>query len=257
VKDSTKRFSDRVDAYVRYRPGYPAELLEFMQSERLMAPGTEVADIGAGTGIFSRLLVEAGARVYAVEPNAPMRAALEATITANEPMMTVGGTAEATGLKDASVDLITAAQAFHWFDPAGAKAEFRRIARPHATAALIWNERQVSTPFLRDYDQLITEFAMDYQRVDHRLLITPEKIAEFFAPAMVHTHTFTLRQHFDLAGLRGRLLSSSYIPQNDTQGRFQEMIDALSGLFSRYQQGGIVTLDYITRLYYGRVHAEA
>lgn len=256
MKDSTKRFSDRVDAYVRYRPGYPRELLEFMQSEGLLAPGTEVADIGAGTGIFSRLLVEAGARVYAVEPNVAMRAALEATLTANEPMMTVGGTAEATGLKDASVDLITAAQAFHWFDPAGAKAEFRRIARPHATAALIWNERQVSTPFLRDYDQLITEFAMDYQRVDHRR-ITPEKIAEFFAPVTMHTQTFSVQQHFDLAGLRGRLLSSSYIPQDDTQGQFQKMTDALSGLFSRYQQGGIVTLDYITRLYYGRVHAEA
>lgn len=255
MKDSTKRFSDRVDAYVRYRPGYPPELLEFMQSEGLLTPGTAVADIGAGTGIFSRLLVGAGASVYAVEPNAPMRAALEATLTSNEPLITIEGTAEATGLGDASVDLITAAQAFHWFDPAGAKAEFRRIARPHATAALIWNERQVSTPFLRDYDQLITEFAMDYQRVDHRL-ITPEKIAEFFAPAAVYTHTFMLRQHFDLAGLRGRLLSSSYIPQNDTQGRFLEMIDALSGLFSRYHQNGVVTLDYVTRLYHGRVHAE-
>lgn len=255
MKDSTERFSDRVADYVRYRPGYPAELLPFLQKERCLRAGIPVADIGSGTGILTRLLLDAGHTVYAVEPNTPMRTAAESRLGGYDRLISVAGTAEATGLQDGSVDLITAAQAFHWFDPQAAKKEFRRIARPDAFQALIWNERQVSTPLLSEYDQLVGEFAIDYARVDHRN-ITSDQLQRFFDPAPMHSQEFRLQQRFDLTGLRGRLLSSSYIPQNNQEGRFDEMLSALSGLFRRHSQDGLITLEYITRLYYGRVHPQ-
>lgn len=253
MKDSTKRFSDRVAAYTAYRPGYPEELLDFLKTSHVLRPAMQVADVGSGTGILTRLLLDQGHKVYAVEPNTPMRTAAESELAGYDKLVSIAGTAEDTGLEDGSVDLITAAQAFHWFDPQRAKTEFGRIARPDAFAALIWNERQVSSPFLADYDQLIQKFGIDYTQVDHRN-ISLDLLRRFFDPVPMQSHAFSLQQSFDLAGLRGRLLSSSYIPQNNEQGSFDEMLTALEALFRRYSRHGLIHLDYVTRLYYGRIH---
>lgn len=252
MSDPTTRFSDRVDNYVKYRPGYPPELLPFLEKEHLLAPGMRIADIGAGTGILTRLLLEGGNTVYAVEPNREMRSAAQTLLKRFDTLTTVNGTAEASGLEAASVDLIMAAQAFHWFDADRAKKEFRRIARPGASVVLVWNERQMSSPFLQEYEKLLRTFAIDYAQVDHRN-VSSATIRDFFAPSEVHTHTFPLSQHFDLDGLRGRLLSSSYMPTDNTQGRFDEMIAALEQLFEKHQHNGLISLDYITQVFYGRV----
>src|SRR5258708_14345063 len=156
----TARFSDRVEDYVRYRPGYPPQVLELLRAECGLQPAHTVADIASGTGAFTRLLLENGNRIFAVEPNTAMREAGNQLLRSCGTMTGVAGTAEATTLPSASVDFVTAAQAAHWFDRVRARAEFVRILKPGGWWVLIWNERRTATtPFLSDYEQLLLTYA--------------------------------------------------------------------------------------------------
>lgn len=252
MKAPTERFSDRVKDYVKYRPSYPAAALAVLAQECGLGSAATVADIGAGTGIFSQLLLQSGARVYAVEPNAPMRAAAEQQLADQPGFIGIAGSAEATGLPNASVDLIAAAQAFHWFDRAQARAEFLRILKPGGWVALLWNEREVNTsPFLQAYEQLLQDYAPEYGVVDHRN-ITPADVADFFYPGEVKLSSFAYRQQFDFDGLQGRLLSSSYAPPPGHPNH-QPMLQQLRTLFERHQKDGQVDWLYQTRLFYGRL----
>src|SRR5689334_18081902 len=174
MSDSTRRFSSRVENYVKYRPSYPPQVVELLANEcgltqvgaeridpQPPAPGSQppaslIADIGAGTGLLAELFLKRGYRVLGIEPNREMREA-RARLLAGYPHYTaIDGTAEASTLDDHSVDLITAGQAFHWFDRERARAEFARILRPSGWVALVWNERRIdSTPFLADYERLL------------------------------------------------------------------------------------------------------
>lgn len=247
---ATTRFSDRVEDYVRYRPGYPPELLPFFQNELGLSSQSVVADVGSGTGILSRLFLEQGNTVYAIEPNDAMRGAAETALREFDNFFSIKGTAEATGLLK-EVDLITAAQAFHWFDQAHAKEEFNRIAHRHTYVVLIWNERRAVSPFEKDYEQLIREFSTDYTRVDHRN-VGQEQINLFFAPHPVGYKEFGLEQRFGLEGLRGRLLSSSYVPASG-QPVHKAMIEALKRLFGKYNQEGEIIISYQTKVFFGHI----
>jgi SAM-dependent methyltransferase len=155
---STARFGDRVDDYVRYRPDYPAALLDWLQREQGVDSSWRVADIGAGTGISSKLFLDAGYRVTAVEPNAPMRAAAERWLKAYAGFDAVDGGADATGLPDASVDLVTVAQAFHWFDAAAAAREIHRVLRPEGRLAIVWNRRDLSDPAHAGLEEIVERY---------------------------------------------------------------------------------------------------
>src|SRR5258708_26716470 len=203
-KSPTDRFSDRVENSVRYRPGYPPEVLDLLRAECGLRPSHPVADIASGRGAFTRLLLENGNSVFAVEPNAAMRemgiAQLE-SFGSDRPV-SVAGTAEETTLRSASVDFVTAAQAAHWFDLPRARAEFVRILRPDGCCILIWNERETaSTPFLRDYEQLLLTYGTDYKDIRHDR--TTEMIPEFYAPALCQERVFSLRQTFDYQRVAG------------------------------------------------------
>lgn len=246
--DPRTRFTDRVADYVRHRPDYPAAVLAALR-EAGLGEGAVVADVGSGTGIFSELLLRSGAEVHAVEPNEAMRGAAEAMLGDNPRFRSVAGSAEATGLAGASVDLVTAAQAFHWFDHAAARAEFRRILRPGGAVALIWNNRRErSTPFLAAYEELLQRFGTDYAAVSHRQ-IDPERLAGFFG-ARAEPTIFPHAQELDREGLRGRLLSSSYTPREGDPAR-APMLRALDEIFDRHQQDGRVRIEYDTELYVG------
>ena len=249
--DTVKRFDDRVANYIAYRPKYPAAVAEFLRAELGLSAASVVADVGAGTGILSELLLQAGCTVFGVEPNAAMRAAAEELLKAQPNFQSIHGTAEATTLAAASVDLVTAGQAFHWFDTDGARLEFQRILRPPGWVVLVWNMRRLdATPFLRAYEELLREFGTDYTQVNCEQL-PEEKIARFFAGDYAQ-RSFDNFQVFDYDGLRGRLLSSSYVPLAG-QPRHEPMLAALKELFASHQQAGRVTIEYDTKLYYGRL----
>jgi SAM-dependent methyltransferase len=251
VKDATQRFSSRVENYVRYRPGYPPEVLELLKNECGLTPDSTVADIASGTGIFTRILAENGNRVFGVEPNDEMRRAGERLLESYSGFTSIAGTAEATTLQDHSVDIVTAAQAAHWFDREKARHEFVRILKPGGWLVLLWNERRTdSTPFLREYEHLLLAYGTDYREVRHER--TTAEIADFFSPSPFRSSTLEMRQEVDYAGLEGRLLSSSYTPTSD-QANYGAMLRELRRIFEAHQIDDRVSLDYNTLVYYGRL----
>jgi SAM-dependent methyltransferase len=247
----TQRFSSRVDTYVRCRTGYPTEVIDLLKSECGLTPESVVADVASGTGIFTRLLLENGNRVYGVEPNAEMRRAGEQFLATYPRFVTVAGTAEATTLPDHSVDVATAAQAAHWFDRVKARREFVRILKPGGWAVLIWNERQTDTnPFLRAYEKLLLTYGTDYKEVRHER--TTAEIDGFFAPSPFQTRTFESGQACDYSRLEGRLLSSSYTPLPE-HPNYAPMLRELRRIFAEHERSGQVTLLYTTRVFYGQL----
>jgi len=248
---STVRFSDRVDDYIRYRPGYPREVVELLRTDCGLRPGHAIADIASGTGAFTRLLLENGNRVFAVEPNQEMREAGIRLLASHRGLTSIDGTAEATTLPATSVNFITAAQAAHWFDRDRARAEFARILKPGGWCVLIWNERRTdATAFLRDYEQLLLTYGTDYKEVRHER--TTAVIHEFFAPAHYEEKTFGLCQQFDYEGTAGRLLSSSYAPLAGHPNH-EPMMQELRQIVRAHAQDGVITFEYKTRVYFGKL----
>ena len=251
MPNPTERFSNRVDDYVRCRPTYPPETIDLLTRECGLTPQSVIADIASGTGIFTRLLLQNGNPVFGVEPNAEMRQAGEQFLADYPNFTSVAGTAEATKLPDHSVDLVTAAQAAHWFKLAEARREFIRILKPGGWAVLLWNERRTaSTPFLRDYEQLLLTYGTDYKEVRHER--TMAAINTFFAPSPHKASTLELVQELDYEGIAGRLLSSSYIPPAG-HPNYEPMMKELRRIFEENRVNGRVSLDYDTRIYFGRL----
>ncbi len=249
--DPTERFSDRVEDYVRYRPRYPRGVLRVLREEIGLRPDWAVADVGSGTGIAAALFLANGNRVFAVEPNAAMRAAAEATHGGDPRFRSVDGTAEATGLEPGSVDLVVAAQAFHWFDAPRARAHFATILREPRRVVLLWNTRRTdSSPFLVEYEELLLEYGTDYRAVRHDR-IEPDAIRAFFGGPYTR-RTLPNEQRLDRAGLKGRLLSSSYTPGPEHPDR-GPMLERLERIFERHRTDGRVRIEYDTEILIGRL----
>ncbi|MBN3852960.1 methyltransferase domain-containing protein [Paraburkholderia sp. Ac-20340] len=251
IDDSTRRFTDRVADYVKYRPTYPREVATFVHVECGVAPAATVADIGAGTGISSKLFLDAGHPVVAVEPNAAMREAADRLLAAYPVYRSVAGTAEATTLADASVALVAAAQAFHWFDKAAARREFARILKPRGKIVLFWNSRKLKgSAFLEGYEALLQRFSTDYARVAETYP-SDDAMADWFNDGFEQKTVFPNAQLLDFDGLRGRLASSSYAPKPGDE-RYEPMLAALRELFDTTQQDGLVNFAYETRVFAGK-----
>jgi SAM-dependent methyltransferase len=251
ASNATSRFSDRVENYVRYRPGYPPEVLRTLKLECDLEPNHLVADIASGTGIWTRQLLENGNRVFGVEPNAEMRHAGEQLLAGFANFTSVAGTAEGTTLSDRSVDFVTAAQAAHWFDRKRAREELVRILKPGGWLVLLWNQRCTdSTPFLRAYEQLLLTYGTDYQDVRHEN--TTAEVNDFFDPAPFQERSFDMRQEFDYEGLEGRLLSSSYVP-GPAHPKHAPMLGELRRMFDAHAVAGRVAFEYETRMFFGRL----
>jgi SAM-dependent methyltransferase len=252
ASSSKERFSSRVDAYVAARPRYPREVLGYLQNTIGLAPAWHVVDVGSGTGISCELFLESGNGVTGVEPNAPMRAAAEKSLAPfGDKFRSINGSAEATTLPPACADLALAAQAFHWFDIPAAAKEFARILKPAGHALLMWNTRKLGgTPFLDAYEKLLVAYGTDYLKSRHNN-IEDADLRAFFSPGGYRAATFPNHQHLDFAGLRLRLLSSSYIP-TEPDPRFAPMMNELQTIFTRHNAAGRVTIEYETEVFLGK-----
>jgi len=251
-EDSKKRFSNRATYYAQYRPRYPEAILAFMENELGLSEASVVADIGSGTGILTELFLKHGNPVYSVEPNREMRKAAEGLLSPYPSFRSIDGTAEATTLSAASVDFVTAAQAFHWFDPVKTHGEFLRILKLHGWVLLIWNTRKNSPGFMEAYERLVSVYAnRAHSRRTAKDKVGDQALASFFGEYKVKT--FSNSQVLDFEGLAGRLLSSSYLPLPG-ETRYNSMMDALRKLFDSYQEDRIVRLEYETETYYGQLN---
>jgi SAM-dependent methyltransferase len=252
IANATERFSDCVEHYAHYRPTYPAAALEALRDEIGLTPAWTIADVGSGTGISSELFLRNGNSVFGVEPNTPMREAAERLLTGYPRFHNIAATAEATTLPEESVDCVVVAQAFHWFDAPNIRAEFIRVLRRGGWVVLIWNTRRLdATPFLRAYEKLLVEYGTDYQRVRHDKTEI-DALTRFFGPRGFRTRTMENRQELSLKGLRGRLLSSSYVPAAGAP-RHDAMLEALARLFDDHQTSERVCIQYDTELFYGQL----
>ena len=252
AKNSTTRFSSRVDDYMKYRPHYPVEIIDLLAAKCALTPESVIADIGSGTGILTKLFLENGNPVIGVEPNKEMREAGESYLAEFARFNSVDGTSEATRVPAMSVDLIIVGQAFHWFDQVKTRAEFRRILKDDGWVALVWNDRRVdSTPFLRAYEALLQEFGTDYNEINHKNVQDNTVFAAFFG-APPDEAIFDNIQRFDFAGLMGRLNSSSYVPGVDDP-RHVGMSRRAREIFDAHQAHGKVAFEYDTRVYYGNI----
>jgi SAM-dependent methyltransferase len=252
MTDPILRFSSRVENYVKYRPRYPQEVVETLQKDCGLVPASLVADIGSGAGALTELFLANGNCVFAVEPNREMREAAERHLGGRPGFQSVDGRAEATCLGDRSVDFVVVGQAFHWFQVLATRREFLRILKPSGWAMVVWNERDfTSAPFLVAYDQLLQRHAPDYAREKHKEVYDTE-LDDFFGPGGYEERTFSYQQELDFAGVKGRMMSSSYTPEPGHPNH-DRIIAELSRIFHAYEVRGKVRFEYITRMYYGRL----
>lgn len=255
--DATNRFSDRVQNYVKYRPGYPDEMVQLLLDENIISPGDSIADIGSGTGISAELFLRHGFKVFAVEPNEPMRKAAEEILQPyleNKKLVSLDGTAENTSLPDKSVDAVLCAQAFHWFNRDVFKKECSRILKPGGNVILVWNDRKTdSTDFLKVYEDFLQMFGTDYKQVNHKNVQDKNIFNDFFGKGNYREYTLFNYQDVDFEGLKGRVLSSSYMP-GEGHKEYDYMVYVLKKIFQRYQQNGKVRLEYDTKIYTGKIN---
>ena len=250
--DNTRRFTDRADYYVKYRPSYPKEAIDFMYGALGFSGRSVIADVGSGTGILTKLLLERGSTVYAVEPNRQMRELAERALGDEPNFYSIDGTAERTGLPDQAVDFIVCAQSFHWFDRDSARREFRRILRSGGIVVLMWNEpRKETDEFTGQYEKLGREFGKDYERISHRNW-SIDQLRPFFQDGVCHEAEFDNEQNLDFEGFRGRLLSSSYMPLPGDD-KYEALMEKARNLFDAFNRDGVVTIRYRTELFYGTV----
>lgn len=236
------RFSDRAEDYAKYRPSYPAAAIDTLLQGWAESAQFVAADVGAGTGISSRLLAERGVQVWAIEPNAAMRQAADP-----HPGMTfLAASAEETGLPAASVDLVTCFQAFHWVDPDRGLAEFHRILKPGGRLALVWNTRDCTDGFTQGYSELVRHLSNQHPAESRMVVEQPLLVSPLFRN--VHQHRFSYQQTMDFEGLVGRAQSVSYLPK-DEQAQ-QQLLSGLQALFEQWMDDrGLVAMTYSTEVF--------
>ncbi len=250
--DATKIFSKTVDYYNKSRPTYPNELLDFLEKSYGINTSHRIADIGSGTGIFTKLLLDKGYHVTSVEPNNDMRRIAEKDLAKYQFYKSIAASAESTGLKDNSIDVITAATAFHWFNPQLTKCEFKRILKHGGICLLVWNIRDSKFPIMQDYESMMRQYVSDYEKVVGNHYSSDDMIIEFFSPNKIDTVEFPNLQPLDLDGFKGRVLSTSYSPKPG-ENNYEELLTASEDLFNRYQASNMINLHYKCKCYIGKL----
>lgn len=247
------KFTGRADIYAKHRPSYPEAFIEYLYSKAGFNKDSVIADIGSGTGILTQLLLGKGSFVYGVEPNADMRKAAEQELAQYKNFASVNQSAESTGLKDRSVDFVTAAQAFHWFDRQKFKAECQRILKEKGKAVLVWNSRDMSNEFVQKCDELNRAYCPDYKGFSGGMNHDSSgAFADFFKDGLYDCVVFQNDLMFDLNGFIGRSLSASYAPKEGAD-HYEPYVSGLKQLFELYGDSGSLRMPNLTRTYIGCV----
>jgi ubiquinone/menaquinone biosynthesis C-methylase UbiE len=251
LADPALKFSERARDYAMHRPSYPAEVIELLREHAGLKPSHVVADVGAGTGISTVLFLDNQNVTYAIEPNAEMRRICHRELGGDPNIVVVDGRAEATTLKDHSIDLVTAFQAFHWFDHDAFLAESKRILKSTGKVALVWNERSIDCDdFHRQYEAMLDEHGIDYAKNKHSFIPDDIRIAKYFGGNEFECFELYNEQVLNFAQLKGRLLSCSYAPK-PSHPDFGFMLGHLAFLFYQNEVDGYVTMVYKTKVYVG------
>jgi ubiquinone/menaquinone biosynthesis C-methylase UbiE len=254
MSEHTERFSGRVADYERYRLRYPAEVMQILTERCGLQREDLVADVGAGTGMLAEAFLENGNAVVAIEPNDAMRGACEKLATAWPGLTVKKGTAEATGLEDASTDFIAVGRAFHWFDHERAAHEFRRILRSRGWVALVSNSRvRDDSPISSAYEDLLRKHGTDYAKNCERYEIAP-KVDAFFAGGELFREEVYGEQRLTLEELVGQTQSLSVAPEPG-HPKYEEMQAAVRDFFARWQTEDVVVMKTVCRVAAGRFAA--
>jgi len=247
MTDNTKRFSDRVEDYIKFRPNYPESLVSTLEQVIGLDHSKTIADIGSGTGISSLPFLRRGYTVTGVEPNKEMREAAERLLFIFPNFRSVNGSAEKTNLSDHSVDVIFCGQSFHWFHTEKAKTEFSRILARSGNIVLVWNERSMKSEFQIAYDQILNQYIDQYKFVNHRN-VQDNLIAQFFSPKILNKASLENTQILSFDGLVGRLRSSSYCPKSGKQ--YDSLLREIAILFDKYKNEDTIVFQYETKIYW-------
>ncbi len=248
--DFVERFTGRAAAYSKYRPGYPAEILNILKPEIGFGQDETVADIGSGTGLLSKLFLQNGNPVFGIEPNDEMRSWAEQSFSSFPNFVSVRGSAENTTLTDSSVDLVTVGQALHWFDRQRATTEFARILQKNGHVCIAYNDRNKDDSFMQGYEVIIAKHARNRANVP---AIGDDYLSKFFRDGMYRKFTLRNEQFLDFEGLLGRIASASYMPNVTDKERFQALKNDASLLFKASGQTGRVRLLYDTVILLGQI----
>lgn len=249
----TSRFTDRVENYVKARPGYPHNVVDLLHQKCGLAKESLLVDVGCGTGLLAELFCEFGCKVVGVEPNQAMREAGQQSLARYPNFEMMEGRAESIPLSGTSVDFITAAQAYHWFDQKEARHEFMRILKPNGWTVLIWNDREFQgSPFADAYESLVQRFGIDYADVHQRGKATSASFEQFFGNSAFCKATFPNGQRMDYDRFVARVLSASYMPDSG-HPQHEPMVQELQRIFRENSKDGFVEMKYTTSVIYGQM----
>ena len=248
--DNLNLFSDKADNYVKARPSYAKGLLDMLENYGLKN-GSKVADIGSGTGIFTRQLLDKGATVYAVELNDKMRRKAEGSLEKFENFISVNASAEKTSLDDNSVDFVTCAQSFHWFDKEKFKPECKRILKQNGYVALVWNTRDMSSESVKELSNLTSKNCPKFVGFNGGTRVNEEMINKFF-DGKYDYFEFDNPLEYDEKKFIERCLSSSYSPKEGDENYSPYVADC-KNFFEKFQKDGIYKMPNISALYIGKI----
>lgn len=247
------RFTGLADIYAKYRPSYPDDFIRYLYSGQGFSQGSVIADIGSGTGILTELLLRENSTVYGVEPNADMRGTAECMLSRYPNYISMRGTAERTGLNASSIDFITVAQAFHWFDRPAFKAECRRVLKERGKVILVYNTRDSASQLVMENDAVIHRYCPDFKGFSGGMRgRSPEEYADFFKAGACEHKVFRNDVVHDEDGFIGRNLSGSYAPKKGSP-HYEPYITDLKRLFLKYSHNGFLLMPYLTQSFAGEV----
>lgn len=248
----TDKFSGKADVYSKSRPSYPNEYIDYLFSANSLNETSKVADIGSGTGILSRQLLKRGLNVITVEPNDDMRRKAEQDLNEFEHFISIKASAEETTLPDKNLDLVIAAQAFHWFDQEKFKCECKRILKKDAKVALVWNSRDSSNPLIIENAEIFKKYCPSFYGFSGGIGEDEEIFTRFYREGKYEYKRFPNDITLDFNGFLGRNLSASYSLKPEDKD-YQLFMEAITDLFEKYNNGGKIVMPNYTRSYLGHV----